>query len=126
MTNQTIVLQLSKTLQTMLLTSYRTHCIEVPITNEKPKYYQVNDINTLIHNVTYTLNYGTNSTNKLLCITQLRYLHYYSIFTTPSLYDKLRYITKKLHLSLMSNPLLTLQNLEVFLHYHILQKISKL
>ena len=27
--------------------------IEVPITNEKPKYYQVNDINTLIHNVTY-------------------------------------------------------------------------
>ena len=28
--------------------------IEVPITNEKPKYYQVNDINTLIHNVTHT------------------------------------------------------------------------
>ena len=29
-------------------------CIEVPITNEKPKNYQVNVINTLIHNVTYT------------------------------------------------------------------------
>ena len=28
--------------------------IEIPITNEKPKYYQVNDINTFIHNVTYT------------------------------------------------------------------------
>ena len=28
--------------------------IEVPITNEKPKYYQVNDIHTFIHNVTYT------------------------------------------------------------------------
>ena len=28
--------------------------IEVPITNEKPKYYQVNDINNLIHNVTHT------------------------------------------------------------------------
>ena len=28
--------------------------IEVPITNEKPKFYQVNDINTLIHNVTQT------------------------------------------------------------------------
>ena len=28
--------------------------IEVPITNEKPKYYQVNDINTLIHTVTHT------------------------------------------------------------------------
>ena len=26
----------------------------VPITNEKPKFYQVNDINTLIHNVTHT------------------------------------------------------------------------
>ena len=25
--------------------------IEVAITNEKPKYYQVNDINTLIHKV---------------------------------------------------------------------------
>ena len=28
--------------------------IEVPITNEKPKYYQVNDISTLIHNITHT------------------------------------------------------------------------
>ena len=28
--------------------------IEIPITNEKPKYYRVNDINTRIHNVTYT------------------------------------------------------------------------
>ena len=27
---------------------------EVPITNEKPKNYQVNDINTLIQNVTHT------------------------------------------------------------------------
>ena len=29
-------------------------CDEVPTTNEKPKYYHVNDINTLIHNVTQT------------------------------------------------------------------------
>ena len=28
--------------------------IEVPITNEKPNYYQVNDINTLIHNAIHT------------------------------------------------------------------------
>ena len=28
--------------------------IEVPITNEKPKNYQVNNINTLLHNVTHT------------------------------------------------------------------------
>ena len=27
--------------------------IEVPITNEKPKFFQVNDINTLLHKVTY-------------------------------------------------------------------------
>ena len=27
--------------------------IEVPITNEKPKYYRVSDINTLNHNVTH-------------------------------------------------------------------------
>ena len=28
--------------------------IEVPISNEKPKYYQVHDNNTLIHDVTHT------------------------------------------------------------------------
>ena len=28
--------------------------IEVPITNEQPKYYQVNDLNTLVHNVAHT------------------------------------------------------------------------
>ena len=28
--------------------------IEVPNTNEKPKYYQVNDIKTLVHNVAHT------------------------------------------------------------------------
>ena len=28
--------------------------MEVPITNEKPKYYQFHDINSLIHNVTHT------------------------------------------------------------------------
>ena len=42
---------------------YKSYCniptgligyIDVPITNEKPKYYQVNDNNTLKHNVTHT------------------------------------------------------------------------
>ena len=28
--------------------------IEVPITNEKPNYYQVHDINLLLHNVAHT------------------------------------------------------------------------
>ena len=42
--------------------------IEVPITNEKPKYYQVNDINTLMCNVTHIppRNHRTCPLNKLL------------------------------------------------------------
>ena len=32
--------------------------IEVPITNETPKYYHVNDTNTLINNVTHTYHPG--------------------------------------------------------------------
>ena len=40
------------------LSTGRIGYIEVPITNEKPKYYHVNDINTLIHNVTHTYHPG--------------------------------------------------------------------
>ena len=55
MTNQTITLQLSKTTNHVAtLPTGLIGYIEVPITDEKPKYYQVNDIITLIHNVTYT------------------------------------------------------------------------
>ena len=28
--------------------------IEVPIRNQKPKYYQVHDINSLVHNIAHT------------------------------------------------------------------------
>ena len=40
----------------VILKSYIGHIgyIEVPITNEQPKYYQVNDLNTLVHKVAHT------------------------------------------------------------------------
>ena len=38
--------------------------IEKPITNEKPKYYQVNDINFLVHNVAHI--YHSDLTESLL------------------------------------------------------------
>ena len=52
--------------------------IEVPITNEKPKFFQVNDINTLIHNVTYT--YHPEITEPL---PQTNYIVQYDDPTTP-------------------------------------------
>ena len=53
--------------------------IEVPITNEKHKFFQVNDINTLIHNVTYT--YHPEITEPL---PQTNYIVQYDDPTTPS------------------------------------------
>ena len=53
MTNQTLVPQNSTNHIATLPTGHIGY-IEVPITNEKPKYYQVNDLNTLIDNVTHT------------------------------------------------------------------------
>ena len=52
--------------------------IEVPITNEKPKFFQVNDINTLIHNVTHT--YHPDITEPL---PQTNYFVQYDDPTTP-------------------------------------------
>ena len=52
--------------------------IEVPITNEKPKFFQVNDINTLIHNVTHT--YHPEITEPL---PQTNYTVQYDDPTTP-------------------------------------------
>ena len=52
--------------------------IEVPITNEKHKFFQVNDINTLIHNVTYT--YHPEITEPL---PQTNYIVQYDDPTTP-------------------------------------------
>ena len=52
--------------------------IEVPITNEKPKFFQVNDNNTLIHNVTHT--YHPDITEPL---PQTNYIVQYDDPTTP-------------------------------------------
>ena len=52
--------------------------IEVPITNEKPKFFQVNDINTLIQNVTHT--YHPEITEP---VPQTNYIVQYADPTTP-------------------------------------------
>ena len=52
--------------------------IEVPITNEKPKLFQANDINTLIHNVTHT--YHPEITEP---VPQTDYIIHYDDPTTP-------------------------------------------
>ena len=52
--------------------------IEVPITKEKPKFFQVNDINTLIHNVTNT--YHPEITEP---VPQTNYIIHYDDPTTP-------------------------------------------
>ena len=70
--------------------------IEVPITNEKPRYYQVNDLNTLIHNVTQTYhpeitelipptNYSTTTAKQTIFQN--------TICTKSSLYDRHQFIT---------------------------------
>ena len=52
--------------------------IEVPITNEKPKFYQVNDINTLIHSITHT--YHPDITEP---VPPTNYVVHYEDSTTP-------------------------------------------
>ena len=52
--------------------------IEVPITNEKPKFFQVSDINNLIHNVTHT--YHPEITEPF---PQTNYIIHYDDHTTP-------------------------------------------
>ena len=52
--------------------------IEVPIIYEKPKFYQVNDINTLIHNVTHS--YHPDITEP---VPPTNYVVHYDDSTTP-------------------------------------------
>ena len=70
--------------------------IEVPFTNEKPKYYQVNDINTLVHNVTHTYhpeitelvpqtNYALQSIDNTVLSRQFSLHQLYMTDPTPSL-----------------------------------------
>ena len=54
--------------------------IGVPITNEQPKYYQVNDLNTLVHNVAHTYHPGITEPILYLTIIHLhRIYHLYQI-----------------------------------------------
>ena len=52
--------------------------IEVPITNERPKFFRVNDINTLIHKVTHT--HHPEITEP---VPQINYIVHYDDPTTP-------------------------------------------
>ena len=79
MTNQIFAQLSSRTPQNML--QHYLHdigYIEVTITNEKPKFFQVNDINTLIHNVTHT--YHPEITEP---VPQTNYIVQYDDPTTP-------------------------------------------
>ena len=81
MTNQIFVQLSFRTLRNMLplfLQDILDIYIEVPITNEKPKFFQVNDINTLIHNVTHT--YHPEITEP---VPQTNYIVQYDDHTTP-------------------------------------------
>ena len=99
--------------------------IEVPITNEKPKFFQVNDINTLIHNVTHT--YHPDITEPL---PQTNYIVQYDDPTTPppqfslhQTYMTVNDIPNQTSLYITFSLLLILPKNAFSLLYHILLKI---
>ena len=99
---------------------------EVPITYEKPKYYQVNDINSLIHNVTHK--YHPNTT-EIIPQTNSSLQDNNDSISPPQISLHQIYMTNSdtppiTSPILMYNLLLTLQNLELCHPYHTLQKIS--
>ena len=79
----------SKHLATIPATHYPLHIgyIDVPITNEKPKFFQVNDTNTLIHNITHTyhpeITEPVPQTKYIEPVPQTKYIIHYDDFTTP-------------------------------------------
>ena len=103
--------------------------IEVPITNEKSIYYQGNDINTLINNVTHT--YHPEITEVIPQQITLQYkndtvpfhqIPLNQIFMTNSDTPPINSSLYNLQLtSHTSNP-----TLDFFPHYHTLQKILNL
>ena len=102
--------------------------IEFPITNEKPKYYHVNDIKTLIHYVTHT--YRPEITK---IVPQTNYCLHCKDDTAPFHQFSLHqvYLTKseKPHgTSSLCNVQLTSRTSKprIFPHYHPLLKISNL
>ena len=100
----------------------------MPITNEKPKYYQVNDINTLIHNVTQA-----HHPEIIELVPQTNFSLHYNDDTVPSHQFSLHqvYMTNS-GITQKTSPLYNVQHtshtsiLEFFLHYHTLLTISNL
>ena len=99
--------------------------IEIPMTIEKPKYYQVNDINTLIHNVTDT--YHPELTEPIPPTNYSIPPEQKSASSTPfSLHQVCMTNLNPFPLFIMYNLLLILPNPKYSLPYHIHQKISNL
>ena len=99
--------------------------IEIPITNEKPKFFQVNDIKTLINNV--TLAYHPEITEP---VPQTNYIIHHDDPTTPppqfsihQFYMTNSDISNQTSLLYNVQPLLTLLKNVFILLYHILLKI---
>ena len=99
--------------------------IEVPITNEKPKFYKVNDINTLINNVTHT--YHPEITEPVPHINNI--VHYVDPTTPPPQFSLHQiYMTNSdipHQTSLLYNvqPTSHTSETRIFLLYHLLLKI---
>ena len=114
----TIIQNTSKHVAT--LPTGHTGYIEVPITIEKPKFFLVNDINTLIHNVTHT--YHPEITEP---VPQTNYIIHYDDPTTPSPQFSLHQI----YIPNQTSPLYNVQptshtsEKRIFLLYHTLLKI---
>ena len=69
---------------------------EVPIVNEQPKYYQVNDLNTLVHNVAHTYHQditepiplSNSNTPKQDILSSSNHFSLHQIYmTSPTLHD---------------------------------------
>ena len=108
--------------QFVTLPTGRIVYIKVSVANEKPKYYRVIDINTLVQNVYSDMTEPKPQTNYTV--------QYKDETHFPQSFSLHHVVMTKLHkviitiLSIMYSPLLILQNLEFFLHHNIPKKIS--
>ena len=79
MTNQTYAQLLFRTPLNATLPTGHIGYIEVPMTDEKPKFFHVNDLNTPLHNGTLTYHPDINEP-----VPQTNYIIHYDDPTTPS------------------------------------------
>ena len=99
--------------------------IEVQITNEKPKFHQVNDINTVKHNVTHTYHPELTEPNP-----QTKYIvHYDDPTAPPPQFSLNQFFSTNSDIPHQTSPLYNVQRTShtsetvIFLLYHILLKI---